>query len=100
MTKKLWFNQTGDGLPDIAVADMIDKFDDTPNLRHMHPFGFDDLPVDVQFNEQGEHCEFLKTEREQLLTNLNFAKTQQEIDDIYQALDILSEAGSGEECVY
>ena len=26
-------------------------------------------------------------------------RTQQEIDDIYQALEILSEAGSGEECV-
>ncbi len=97
--RKLWFNQMGEDVPDIAIGDMLDKYDSTPNLRHIHPFGFDDLPSDVKFNEQGEHCEFLKTEREQLLTKMNFAKTQQEIDDIYQALEILSEAGSGEECV-
>ena len=41
--RKLWFNQMGEDVPDIAIGDMLDKYDSSPNLRHIHPFGFDDL---------------------------------------------------------
>ena len=58
-----------------------------------------DKDKEIELNKETEEIDEAKTEREQLLTKMNFAKTQQEIDDIYQALEILSEAGSGEECV-
>ena len=88
--EKLWFNQTGDE---------IDKFSETGDISISHDFGFDNLPSQLKWNEDTEHCEFLHTERQEITSKMNFAATQEEIDGLYDDLELLDELGESEQCV-
>lgn len=104
MRNKLWFNIEGDEMeeeviPDMPQGDSLDKFDPEGGFVYNHPFGFDDLPEEVQWNEEVEHCEFLKTERENITTEMNFATTQEEIDELGEKLELLSELSETEDCI-
>lgn len=107
--RKLWFNQTGDadfdyGLfeeeetPDVGLGDTLDKFDDNPRVDYTHSFDKEMLPEELQWNEQGEHCEFIYTERENIQSEMNFATTQEEIDNLYKRLDTLYDLSDQEGC--
>jgi len=121
--RKLWFNQSGssdnsspiewagvdqsgniiqqeeeEDAPDFGLGDTIDKFDDNPQVKYSHDFGPDAIPQELQWNEQGEHCEFIYTENDNIQTDMNFAKTQEEIDGLYGKLDKLYEVWDEEGC--
>ena len=103
---KLWFNITGEEeiyqeeeLAAIPKGDRIDEFDDKGGFVYKHAFGFDDLPQEVKWSEDTEHCEFLNTEKEIILAEQNFSKSQEDIDKLNERLKLLDEIGQQEDCV-
>lgn len=107
--RELWFNQNGEedlvrsatneeDTPDFGLGDTIDKFDDNPRMNYSHDFGPDAIPEELQWNEQGEHCEFIYTENHNIQSDMNFAKTQEEIDELYDRQDKLYELWDEEGC--
>ena len=104
--RKLWFNQTGEEevyeeelLAQIPKGDRLDVFDPQGGFKYSHKFGFDDLPDEVRWNEEAEHCEFINTERERAMNNQNFVQTQEEIDKLNKKLDLLDDLAVEEDCV-
>ena len=102
---KLWFNITGEEevyqeeqLAAIPKGDRLDEYDPEGGFVYKHAFGFDDLPEEVKWSEDAEHCEFLKTETEGLLTEQNFANTQEDIDRLNERLTLIDEIGQQEDC--
>jgi uncharacterized protein with von Willebrand factor type A (vWA) domain len=104
--RKLWFNVSGEEevymeeeLAAIPKGDRIDKFDEEPGFVYKHSFGYDDLPDEVKWSEDAEHCEFLNTERESVKIEQNFTTTQQGIEKLNERLNLLDEIGEQEDCV-
>jgi len=103
---RLWFNQTGEEevyeeeiLAAIPEGDRLDEFDPEGGFVYRHGFGFDELPDEVRWSEEAEHCEFLNTERSSLITEQNFAQTQEDIDKLNKQLYLLDELSEEEDCV-
>tara|TARA_R100000988_G_C3958144_1_gene144731 strand:+ start:360 stop:677 length:318 start_codon:yes stop_codon:yes gene_type:complete len=101
MAKNLWFNQDGEGddtngeFVDTITGDEIDKFSKTGDIALSHSFDEKGVPEEVNIQFRVEECEFLQTELDDSYTELNFAATQGEIDEIYKKIELL-EAVLGE----
>lgn len=91
MAKNLWFNQSGDddGAPELPLGDTIDKFTPTGEFVYSHPFDENKVPKSIKITVKSSHCRYLKLELENLYNKLNFANSQQEIEKIYSAIDLL-----------
>ena len=115
----LWFNQDGQDnfeetveenveedfvVPDweyggeTSVGDTIDEFSDTGNINISHDFDESGLPSDMQITQDVEHCEFIKTEIESAYTDMNYATSQEEIDRLYERVDMLESLRVEEMC--
>ena len=100
MNNNLWFNQDGEEAEegefiDTITGDEIDKFSKSGNMVVSHEFDEKGVPEEVNIQFRVEECEFLQTELDDSYTELNFAATQGEIDEIYKKIELL-EAVLGE----
>jgi len=114
----LWFNQTGQNLTpndngddtemppplweyggQTPLGDTIDQFEPESGISLEHPFDEAGFPEDLKFNHNQDHCAFVNNEINNIHTQMNFAKSQQEIDKLYERLDTLYDLGDEALCV-
>tara|TARA_R110000744_G_scaffold171861_2_gene290380 strand:+ start:1820 stop:2131 length:312 start_codon:yes stop_codon:yes gene_type:complete len=97
MARNLWFNQSGidttDGedSPELPLGDTIDKFDSSGKFSYTHPFDENGVPDEIKVSIRNPHCRFITLQIEKLYNDLNFANSQQQIDNIYSSIDRMEE---------
>ena len=96
--KTLWFNQDGEFQEGTATGDEIDEFSPTGAISLSHEFDEKGVPDEVRITVRAEECEFLRTELNDSLYDLNFADTQQEIDELYEKIEVLEDLINEENC--
>jgi hypothetical protein len=114
----IWFNQSGNSASlqtqsdtptptptplweyggQTSLGDTIDDFSNEGYINVSHPFDESGVPDHMRINENQEHCDFVNNEIENIHTEMNFANSQAEIDELYKKLDILLDLSDEENC--
>lgn len=80
-------------------SDIIDQFDPESGISLSHPFDKYGLPEGFEINHNQRHCDFINNEISNNYSQMNFATSQKEIDDLYEKIDLLQDLSSEEECI-
>ena len=85
-------------MPSLPMGDTIDKFDPMGTMNYSHPFDESGTPEEVNITIETGHCNFMSSELDTLYSDLNFARSQEDVDKIYKKIETLEEMISNQKC--
>jgi len=85
-------------MPDMPVGDTIDQFDTSGIIAYSHPFDEAGVPEEINVRVKSPRCKFIRTEIDTLYTKLNYARSQYEIEKIYESIDQMEQILMSQKC--